>query len=130
MFVCFACVGWVLVVTGRLSIAACGLPFSYSMHASERMGSAAAVCGLSYLGACGILVLSPGIEPASSALEGRFITTGPPRKSHCWIFDCEAFFHSLWCLFIGEKTSLERESGYPKIRHHNLGPCVLIPSLT
>ena len=31
--------------------------------------------------ACGVLVLPPGMEPASPALEGRFLTTGPPRKS-------------------------------------------------
>ena len=31
--------------------------------------------------ACGILVPPPGIEPASPALEGRFLTTGPPGKS-------------------------------------------------
>ena len=31
--------------------------------------------------ACGILVPRPGIEPASPALQGRFLITGPPRKS-------------------------------------------------
>ena len=31
--------------------------------------------------ACGILVPSPGIEPASSALQGGVLTTGPPGKS-------------------------------------------------
>ena len=31
--------------------------------------------------ACGILVPRPGIKPASHALEGRFLTTGPPGKS-------------------------------------------------
>ena len=31
--------------------------------------------------ACGILVPRPGFEPASPALEGRFLTTGPPGKS-------------------------------------------------
>ena len=30
---------------------------------------------------CGISVPGPGIEPASPALEGRFLTTGPPGKS-------------------------------------------------
>ena len=30
---------------------------------------------------CGILVPWPGIEPTSPALEGRFLTTGPPGKS-------------------------------------------------
>ena len=31
--------------------------------------------------ACGILVPRPGIEPTSFALEGGFLTTGPPGKS-------------------------------------------------
>ena len=31
--------------------------------------------------ACGIRVPQPGIEPASPALEGRFLITGPPGKS-------------------------------------------------
>ena len=37
-------------------------------------------CGLSCPEACGILIPQPGIEPASPALEGRFLTTGPTRK--------------------------------------------------
>ena len=37
-------------------------------------------CGLSCLTACGILVSPPGIEPASPALEGRFLTMGPLGK--------------------------------------------------
>ena len=32
--------------------------------------------------ACGILVPGPGIEPVPPALEGRFLTTEPPGKSH------------------------------------------------
>ena len=31
--------------------------------------------------ACGILAPRPGIEPASPALEGEVLTTGPPGKS-------------------------------------------------
>ena len=31
--------------------------------------------------ACGILAPQPGTEAASPALEGRFLTTGPPGKS-------------------------------------------------
>ena len=31
--------------------------------------------------ACGILGVQPGIEPVSSALPGRVLTTGPPGKS-------------------------------------------------
>ena len=35
--------------------------------------------------ACEILVPCPGIEPASPALEGRFLTSGPPDRS-CDLF--------------------------------------------
>ena len=38
------------------------------------------VCGLSCPMACEILLPGPGIKPASSALEGRFVTTRPPGK--------------------------------------------------
>ena len=31
--------------------------------------------------ACGILAAWPGIEPAHPALEGKALTTRPPRKS-------------------------------------------------
>ena len=61
-------------------------------------GSVVAAPGLSSCGAwaleciglvaltCGILVLRPGIEPTSPALEGGFLTTGPPGKSQgCYI---------------------------------------------
>ena len=34
--------------------------------------------GLSCSAACGILVRGPGIEPMSPALQGGFLTTGPP----------------------------------------------------
>ena len=50
-------------------------------QALEFMSSAVAACGLSWSTACGILVLSPGFEPMSPALEGRFLRTGPPGKS-------------------------------------------------
>ena len=33
---------------------------------------------------CGILVPQPGIEPASLALQGEFLTTGPPGKFIDW----------------------------------------------
>ena len=45
--------------------------------------------GLSCPVACGILVPWPGIEPTSPALEGRFLTTGPPGKSHNCYFNIE-----------------------------------------
>ena len=34
-----------------------------------------------FVSACGTLVPQPGIKPSSPALEGRFLTTGPTRKS-------------------------------------------------
>ena len=40
-----------------------------------------AALGLSYPAACETLVPPPGGESASPALEGRFLTTGPSRKS-------------------------------------------------
>ena len=55
-------------------------------QAPERVGSIVVVPGLSYLAACGILVPQPGIEPTSPALEGGFLTTGPPAKSPEYCF--------------------------------------------
>ena len=40
-----------------------------------------AVCWPSCSTACGILVPRAGIEPTSSALQGGFLTTGPPGES-------------------------------------------------
>ena len=40
-----------------------------------------AVPGLSFFVACGTLVLRPGTKPMSSALQGKFLTTGIPDKS-------------------------------------------------
>ena len=37
--------------------------------------------GFSCPQACGILVPQPGIEPVSPALQGGYLTTGPPGKS-------------------------------------------------
>ena len=42
------------------------------------MGSVVVVLRLSHPAAYGILIPWPGIEPMSPALEGRFLTTGPP----------------------------------------------------
>ena len=36
--------------------------------------------------ACGILFPQPGIKPTSLELEGEFLTTGPPGKSHSLMF--------------------------------------------
>ena len=37
---------------------------------------------LSWPAECRILVPQPGIEPMSPALQGTYLTTGPPGKSH------------------------------------------------
>ena len=49
-------------------------------------GLVVAAQGLSCPTACGILVPPPGTEPMSPALEGKFLTTGPPGKSLRSIF--------------------------------------------
>ena len=57
--------------------------------------------GLNCSSACGILVPQPGTKPASPALEGRFLTTGPPREDslHMLLNQVSfANFHS-WCIF-------------------------------
>ena len=60
-------------------VATCGLS-SCGAQAPERVGSVVVACGLCCPAACGILVPRPGIEPASPAWEGGFLTTGPPGK--------------------------------------------------
>ena len=61
--------------------------FSLVWHA----GLVASSCGM----ACGILVPRPGIEPESPALEGGFLTTGPPGKSLYVCFLCLGFVEHL-----------------------------------
>ena len=51
-----------------------------SSHCSLQ-ASLVAAHGLSCPMACGISVPGPEIHPSSPALEGRFLTTGPPGKS-------------------------------------------------
>ena len=50
-------------------------------------GSLVAARSLSCPTACGILVPRPGIEPVSLALEGGFLTTGPPGKSQSYFLN-------------------------------------------
>ena len=50
------------------------------------IGSLVAECGLSCPSARGILVLQPGIKPVSPALEGGFLTIGPPGMSLFLLF--------------------------------------------
>ena len=66
----------VLVAAHEAATASCGV--------SPRASQALAVTrGLSCTVACGIFVPWPGIESASSALQGKFLTTGPPGR---WCF--------------------------------------------
>ena len=51
------------------------------MKALEREASVIAASMLSSSAACGILVPRPGIKLMYPALQGRFLTTGPPEKS-------------------------------------------------
>ena len=71
------CGGW------ALCCGACGACASLWLwlSGSRAAGSVVAAHGLSFPEACGILVPRPGIELESSALEGRFLTTGPPATS-------------------------------------------------
>ena len=48
------------------------MPTEVQLHSCRVQGSLQHV---------GVLVPRPGIEPMSPALEGRFVTTGPPGKS-------------------------------------------------
>ena len=84
------CSGFSLVVACGISLSSCGTWTPGCMGSvvcgtqavSLRCGgSVVVVCGLSCPMACGILVPRPRIEPAFTALEGGFFTTGPPGKS-------------------------------------------------
>ena len=54
--------------------------------------------GFSWPVACGTLVPRPGIEPMSSALEGRLLTNGPPGKSLGAVFwkVCHSWLQMTW----------------------------------
>ena len=54
---------------------------SCGVWAPEDSGSVVEEHKLNCLAAPGILVPQPGTEPMSSALQGGFLTTGPPEKS-------------------------------------------------
>ena len=63
------------------------------------MDPVVAVRGLICPVACEILVPRPGIEPSSTALEGGFLTTGPPGKSPCDCFCVGSLQVSLGIVF-------------------------------
>ena len=86
---CFSLVtasgGYSLVVVCRLLVALASLVELASLVVDTRalwcVGSVVVVCGLSCFEQCGILVPGLGIELASPALGGRFLTIGPQGKS-------------------------------------------------
>ena len=61
-----------------------GLYRLYTFHCG--VDSPIVVSRFSYSVACGILVPWPGVEPESHALQGRFSTPGPPKKSLSFSF--------------------------------------------
>ena len=69
----------------RLFVVMRGLLSSCGAQAPKHTGSVVAVRRLSCPAGCGILVPRPGMEPASPVLEGGFLTTGPPGKSHDFV---------------------------------------------
>ena len=42
---------------------------------------------------CGILVPQPGIEPTFLAVQGIFLTTGPPGSLPDWIFEDQLTYY-------------------------------------
>ena len=66
------CVVWVLSLRCMDSLVVA--------HVHQSWGSVVRAHGLSCSAACGILVPRPGIKPTSPALQGRFLTTGPPPE--------------------------------------------------
>ena len=111
----FGCVGSQLLHVGsfiaacRLFLAACrllqlrrvsspvvahGLQSTWAQQL-QRMGSLVAARRVSCPTACGILVPQLGIEHTSPALEGRFLTTGPPGKSPSSIYSFLRNLHTV-----------------------------------
>ena len=72
--------------TREVFVSSCGL-FRWGTRASLVVA-----LELSCPGACGILALRPGIIPVSPALEGGFLTTGPPGMSPtCAVSNCPRY---------------------------------------
>ena len=53
---------------------------------------------------CGILVSGPGIEPMSSGLEGKLLTTGPPEKLLYLTVNLRHSAGCISCLYTGEQA--------------------------
>ena len=82
-----------LVAACRIFLAACRTlhdnPWTRQMWPA---GSAVAALGFCFYEACGLLVPWPRIKPLTPALQGRFLTTGPPGKSPVPLVDIELHF--------------------------------------
>ena len=74
------CLTWdlLLLSTGFSLVVAHGLQSAWAQYLQ--------LAGLVAPMACGILVLRPGMEPTSPALESRFLTTGLQGKSPTFVF--------------------------------------------
>ena len=62
-----------------------------TMHRLTSCGNVEA-CRFICSGACGISAPPPGMEPAPPALQGRFLTNGPPGNSQVELFFFFFFF--------------------------------------
>ena len=82
--VCQSTFFYLFILQHQVLVAACGI-FTSESVGSFFVAAHGLLSGLvrwpSCPAACGILVPWPGIKPSSPALEGRFLTTGPPWKS-------------------------------------------------
>ena len=73
---------------------------SRSTRTLEYTGSVVVAHELSRSVARGILVPQPGMKPVSPALQGRFLTTGPPGKPPTNLFHISLPLHML---FLGQR---------------------------
>ena len=85
-----------------------------------------ASCGLSCSATCGILVSQPGIEPASPALEGGFLTTGQVPQDDL-SYTCERLFNKNK-VQTPEKKSFQTLGGAYSVVSNSLQPFGLQPA--
>ena len=83
LYICFICLFWSLWNGG---IFHCG---AWTLVVSRMWTSVVLALKLNYLVACRILVPWPGIKPASPALQGRYLPTGPSGKPPSGVFFAE-----------------------------------------
>ena len=95
----------VLAAAHRIFLVSSG-PFTAAHGLSSYGAWASVVAVLSCSAACGILVSRPGMEPTSPALQGRFLTTGPPGKSLKWII-LRAMKILQWFLYLFKFSSVQ-----------------------